>query len=111
MNVSDCFPPKPLSKGDEKLLIDLEGVITRNLKAVYEVGVALAKIRDKGLYRSYGTFETYCRDKWDIGRRHAYRYIEAAKVVENVTNWTQSQEDEQAPDSEIAIPLNEAQIR
>jgi hypothetical protein len=34
------------------------------------------------VYRStHGTFEDYCRDRWEMSATHAYRQIEAAKVV------------------------------
>jgi len=40
----------------------------------------------EALYRAdYGTFEDYCRDRWKMSRPHAYRMIDAAKVVENLS--------------------------
>ena len=63
-------------------------------------GNALAKIRDARLYRdTHGTFEDYCREKWDISKPYATQFIQAAKVTENL----------------VAIatirPSNEAQVR
>lgn len=49
------------------------------------------QIRDNRLYREiYGTFEEYCKEKWDMERRHAYRLIDGYKVTENVSHGTQS---------------------
>jgi len=65
----------------------LEGIIRRNLQSFYEVGRALMEIRDRGLYRDvlgFDTFEEYCKEKWDMGRRNAYYLIDAASVVDNV---------------------------
>ncbi len=47
--------------------------------------MALVEIRDSRLYReSYATFEEYCRDRWEIHRRHAYRLIDSATVVKQL---------------------------
>lgn len=63
-------------------LADLEGVIERGLSTFVEVGEALLSIRDERLYRlTHGTFEAYCEDRWQMGRRHANRLIEASAVA------------------------------
>lgn len=79
----------------------LEATIERGMQTFVEVGLALMEIRDGRLYRAeYGTFEEYCQERWGWERRHAYRLIDAAAAVENVSNWTQNQ-----------VPANEAQAR
>lgn len=40
----------------------------------------------------------YCKERWEFNRRHAYRLIDSAQAIENVSNWTQK-------------PTNEAQAR
>jgi len=53
----------------------------------------LMEIRDRGYYRDvlgYETFEAYCKDRWDFSRQHAYRFIDSAKVVLNVTDRLQN---------------------
>lgn len=81
-----------LSIIEENRLDELETVIEHGLKTFIDVGTALLEIRDSRLYRKeYTTFEEYCRGKWGWERRHAYRLIDAAKAVENVSNWTQIQ--------------------
>jgi hypothetical protein len=73
-------------------LVELENVIQKNLTAFYEVGFALMQIRDNRLYREiYGTFEEYCKEKWGMERRHAYRLIDGYKVSENVSDRTQKE--------------------
>lgn len=77
----------------------LESVIDAGMQTFVHVGNALLEIRDGRLYRhTHATFEDYCRDRWGMERRHAYRLIDAAQVVENVSNWTQ-------------IPVTESQAR
>ncbi|MBE9209926.1 hypothetical protein IQ244_26215 [Nostoc sp. LEGE 06077] len=54
-------------------------------RAFFEAGKALAELRDRRLYRStHRTFEEYCRDRFGFERRHPYRLIEAAVVVDNL---------------------------
>jgi phage N-6-adenine-methyltransferase len=60
---------------------ELEGVIERGLATFVDVGAALLEIRDSRLYReSHGTFEDYCRERWDFSRPRAYQLIQAAEV-------------------------------
>lgn len=90
----------PLTKQESKRLKDCEEAIERGLQTFYEVGSALAEIRDARLYRiAYPTFEDYCFEKWGISRRRGYELIAAAAVVENVRNCAHEE------------PANEAQAR
>lgn len=86
---------------EEKIrLASHEEVIDNGLNTFHKVGMALLDIRDNRLYRqNHRTFESYCQERWGMERRHAYRLMDAAQVVENVSNWTQSP------------PTNEAQAR
>jgi hypothetical protein len=81
-------------------LLRLEAVIRRGVAVFVEVGSALMEIRDKRLYRGqFPTFEEYCRDRWQLQRAYAYRLIEAAGVVANLS-----------PMGDI-LPTNERQAR
>lgn len=94
-------PLLPLSTEETTRLENCERVIERGLKTFVEVGQALCEIRDSRLYRcSYPTFESYCRDRWKIGRAHAYRLIGAVRVVENLSS-----------NGDTVLPANEAQAR
>lgn len=89
-----------LTSAEQTRLGELETRIEAGLKTFVEVGAALLEIRDNRLYRdTFATFEAYCAERWQFERRHAYRLMDAAKVVENVSNWTQTP------------PANEAQAR
>lgn len=78
-----------LAGTDRADLARLEATINHGLQTFVEVGAALAEIRDRRLYREeHGTFEVYCEARWKMSRRQAYRLIDAADVVENVSNWS-----------------------
>ncbi|MBD2491215.1 hypothetical protein [Aulosira sp. FACHB-615] len=87
--------------------------------AFYEAGRALRELRDRRLYRStHKTFEEYCKDRFGFERRHPYRLIEAADVVDNLKmcpNWTQNNAVFKTVTVEsVAIPVlptSEGQVR
>jgi hypothetical protein len=85
----------------EKRLAHLEAVIKKYRQDFYSVGKALKEIRDARHYHklSFKSFESYLRLRWDMGRSHAYRLIDAFCVIDNLS-----------PIGEI-LPKNEAQAR
>lgn len=106
-----------LSEAEERDRLHLERRVER---AFFEAGKALAELRDRRLYRStHSTFEEYCKDRFGFERRHPYRLIEAAGVVDNLIkmcpNWTQNQiEDDPATvrsDQLQILPTSEGQVR
>jgi len=59
-----------------------EETLEKGFKSFWEVGRALVEIRDRKLYKEkHLTFEFYLRDRWNLGKSHAYRYISAAKML------------------------------
>lgn len=71
---------------DGTRLAILEKKIEGGIKQFLEVGEALAEIREKKLYlETHQTFEAYCNERWNIGRAHAYRMMDAADVRKNVS--------------------------
>lgn len=89
-----------------------EIVIERGIKTFVAVGNALLKIRDNKLYRTtYGTFEDYCQQRWQLDRTYAHRIMDSARVDAAL---------EASPDSDLGEsevlpignkPVNEAQAR
>lgn len=74
-----------LTLDEERELHRLELRVER---ALSEGGAALKELRDKRLYRStHANFEDYCRDRFGFSRRHPYRLIDAAIVVENLSDF------------------------
>lgn len=89
-----------LSIPETERFLTLEIIIQEGFETFVKVGNALLEIRDSRLYRAhYGTFEEYCRGRWGIERAHAYRLIDAAEVVNNLS-----------PIGDI-LPANESQAR
>ena len=59
---------------------------TRVDRALGEGWAALKQLRDRRLYRSsHNTFEEYAKDRFGYNRTHAYRLIQAAQVIENLS--------------------------
>lgn len=89
-----------LSTTEVERLAVLETTIEKGLQTFIEVGNALMEIRDGRLYRArFGTFDEYCRDRWNIDRTYAHRLMDAAQVVNNLL-----------PIGNV-LPTNEAQAR
>lgn len=90
-----------LSEGSDATKLErCETLIRQGIKAFFEMGQALKQIRDEGLYKEhYSTFEEYCQQRWNFERRHAYRLIDSAEVVANVSAATQT------------LPVSESQAR
>jgi len=87
-----------LTEGEQ--LRQHEVVVERGLATFVEVGEALAGIRDGRLYRAeYATFEDYCQQRWGLAWRTAYRLMDAAAVVGNLSHGTEM------------LPTNERQTR
>lgn len=90
-----------LTTTEQTELAENESVIERGLKTFHEVGNALIAIRDKRLYRqTFKTFEDYCQQKWGLGERRAYQFIDAAKVLENLKS-----------EPMVQLPASERQAR
>jgi hypothetical protein len=82
-------------------LSELEAIIDRKRRSLCVIGKALYEIRENRLYKllCFNTFEAYAKQRWSIGKSHAYRLIEAYRVIENLS-----------PIGDI-LPENESQIR
>lgn len=75
-----------LSDEEAEQLVACEQVIENGIKIWYQVGEALMHVRDGRLYRStHKTFESYCQDRWQMERAHAYRLISGSQVVNDLS--------------------------
>jgi len=91
-----------LTTAEAGRLEELETVIAENFQGFYAVGCALAEIQAGKLYRqTHGTFEDYCKERFEVARRTAYQYIDAKEAMDNVRNCAQIE----------LLPMNEAQAR
>ena len=78
-----------LSGPDEAYLGEREEIIEQGRETFLAVGRALLEIRE---YRAgvlfkdtYGSFEAYIRERWEFGRSYAYRLMNAAEVVDQLS--------------------------
>jgi hypothetical protein len=89
-----------LTASESTALAQNEAVIERGIQTFYEVGMALADIRDRKLYRAdHGTFEEYAQQRWNMSRTRAYELMSASAVVSAIA------------DTEVPAPANEGQAR
>lgn len=85
-------------------LLHWETIIADRLQAFFEVGIALATIRDKRLYRlEFDTFDDYCASRWDFSRQRASQVIVSGQVAANLKQL--------AGDTLQVFPQNERQAR
>jgi len=97
-----------LTRNEQADLARLERVIRKHLKGFIATGNALAEIRERKLYRTeFHTFKDYCREVWDLGRSHAYRLMDCADVIKNLSPIG----DKNDAENETFLPVNEAQVR
>lgn len=90
-----------LCHDEQQELEDQERIIEQGMQTFWQVGQALKTVRDKRLYRDqHQTFDQYCQTRWGLGRQYAYRMIEGAGVVQDLS-----------PISDTMLPANEAQVR
>lgn len=83
----------PLAASERSRLATLEAVVERGLGTFVEVGQALLEIQRDSLFREmHGTFEDYCRARWNISRDWAYKQIRAAEVAVLVDHGLQPNE-------------------
>ena len=121
-DILDSQPPDtvpPLSTKEQQRREELEGLITRNFKAFYDVGCALREIQQRMLYRStHDRFSDYLKELWDMARSQAFRLIDAANVVDNLLRFASTESHSDGHTSrvpnwghECLVPNNENQAR
>ena len=65
---------------------DYDRRITAGLDAFIDVATALIGLQEEKLYKeTHSTFEAYCEEKYNLGRRRAYQLMEAGKAVLSLT--------------------------
>src|SRR4051812_9062044 len=80
-------------------LLEQEHIIEAGLTN-FEIGRALRSINEKELYTAkWKTFAAYCRERWDMSEKHAYRLIKTADVMDTL---------KEEKDLTV-LPINEAQ--
>lgn len=84
-----------------------ESVIEKGLNTFVEVGNALFEIRNNKLYRDkFTTFESYCRDRWNLKRQRAYELMDAAAIVNTLSEI--SDKNKQESQVSVIVPTKES---
>lgn len=85
-NFNEPVELSPLDLTEQAQLIACEKIIEKGYNTFIEVGNALFEIRNNKLYREkHSTFEEYCKGKWQIKRQRAYELMEAASIVNTLS--------------------------
>jgi hypothetical protein len=97
-----------------------EKVITWGLQRFYHVGKALMRIKENKWYKSklgFNSFEEYCDERWGLKKSYAYRLIQSAEVLDDLSPIGDGDEDEgdydrllERPTSPV-LPATESQAR
>jgi len=88
------------TEAEKGYLGGFEATIQNGIGTFIEVAQALACIQSFNLFRHYGTFEAYCRERWEFGSSYTKRLLDAATVCEIL------------PSGKHAVrPTNERQVR
>lgn len=97
--------PATLAPDEQQRLLHHERTIERGLQTFYDVGAALAAIREERLYRAhYATFEEYCQQRWGMTRMRANHLIAAAEVMNNVNHGLQTPANERQARPLASLP-------
>lgn len=79
----------------------IEDAFDSAVGALLKAGRSLRSIRDQKMYKEeHGSFEKYVHDRWDMQRRRAYQYIDAADIIEDLS---EAFEQKELPKSESAL--------
>ena len=73
-----------LTKKEETRLAGLEKTISKGVAAYIECGEAFKAIRDENLYKSEGTWEQYCKARWNLTKQHVDRVIKASDYAKSL---------------------------
>jgi hypothetical protein len=75
-----------LSDLESRMLENYETIIEQGEQTLIEVGQALAAINKARLYRAeYTSFEEYCREKWNFGRKRGYELMRAGEMAQELS--------------------------
>ena len=75
-----------LTKSEQSELARLCKVVDEGLSSFLAVGTALKQISAGNLYRAtHATFEEFVKQRWNIGKSHAHRMMDAAEIHEELS--------------------------
>lgn len=94
-NFNEPIELSALNSSEQEQLNLCETIIEKGYNTFIEVGNALYDIRNNKLYREkHSTFEEYCKQKWQIKRQRAYELMDAASIVNTLSEISDKKSDE-----------------
>ena len=94
-NFNEPIELSALNSAEQEQLVLCETIIEKGYNTFIEVGNALFEIRNNKLYREkHSTFEDYCKQKWQIKRQRAYELMDAASIVNTLSEISDKKSDE-----------------
>ena len=94
-NFNEQIELSALNSAEQEQLNLCETIIEKGYNTFIEVGNALFDIRNNKLYREkHSTFEEYCKQKWQIKRQRAYELMDAASIVNTLSEISDKNSDE-----------------
>ena len=94
-NFNEPIELSALNSAEQVQLNLCETIIEKGYNTFIEVGNALFDIRNNKLYREkHSTFEEYCKQKWQIKRQRAYELMDAASIVNTLSEISDKKSDE-----------------
>lgn len=94
-NFNEPIELSALNSAEKEQLNLCETIIEKGYNTFIEVGNALFDIRNNKLYREkHSTFEEYCKQKWQIKRQRAYELMDAASIVNTLSEISDKKSDE-----------------
>ena len=89
-----------LTLPEQVRLLKCEEKIERGGRAFLEMGRALREVQESQLYKgSHGTFEAYCRERWDLGLSRCHQLMDAVVTIDALSTIVE------------VLPANEGQAR
>jgi hypothetical protein len=92
-----------------RTLAELKRVVTDNIQATLNVGVALREIRDRELWREEATsFQAFLIENWGVSRSRAYQLIDSAIITTELPDSVSTMVDTERAARELkAVPPEE----
>lgn len=102
---------EPLTPKQQNELKTYETAIQAGIRGFYQAGYALASIRQLRLYReNHASFEEYCQNRWNMGRRYANSLISGFRAVKSLGNHGSHQWNERQARELARIPRKKRKL-
>ncbi|MCH7225040.1 DUF5131 family protein [Haloferula sp. A504] len=101
-------PKKELTSEEKADFRKLDSKVRKGMRAFFEVGSALAEIRERKLWRAgdFNSWDEYCKQYEDLSKTHANRLIKATQIAGHLAEAVPVGAGEK-----VVLPTAESQVR